>query len=133
MRAVKLTIGLILCIATGFSAKALEGTASPCSGTELLSGKVFKEDSRKPLQNVTVTAILLNKKEKFTYTDTDGEFGLEELKPGIYKIIFEKDGYRKVVKDKVTVKTNEPIQMIVEMEYLEYPLVPSPFHFFLVD
>jgi hypothetical protein len=82
------------------------------------------------LQNVTVTAILLNKKEKFTFTDTDGEFGIEELKPGTYKIIFEKDGYRKVVRDKVNIRTNEPIELNIEMEYLEYNLFPLTIPFF---
>jgi len=135
MRAIKPLLMFFLLL-TGFSAMATvepESNPAPAIGTENLFGKVFKEDSRRPLQNVTVTAILLNKKEKFTFTDTDGEFGIEELKPGTYKIIFEKDGYRKVVRDKVNIRTNEPIELNIEMEYLEYNLFPSPFHFFLVD
>ena len=76
---------------------------------------------------------MLNKKEKYTITDTEGEFGIEELKPGMYKFIFEKDGYRRVVKERVNIKLNEPIELNIEMEYLTYNMVPSPFRFLLVD
>jgi hypothetical protein len=134
MKAVRLTLTSLF-IFIGGAASALD--ASPENdksiGTEAVFGKVFREDSKKPIQNVTVTAILLNRKEKYTITDTEGEFGIDELKPGTYKIIFEKDGYRKVVKEKVNIRQNEPMELNVEMEFLNYNLVPSPFHFFLVD
>jgi hypothetical protein len=99
--------------------------------TEMVFGKVFSDETSKPLKDVTITAVLLNKKEKYTISDADGEFGLSELKPGVYKIIFEKDGYRKIVKDKVTVKANSQIEMNIEMEQnMYFDLAPSPLHFF---
>jgi Carboxypeptidase regulatory-like domain len=97
--------------------------------TESVYGKVIHEDSNKPLRDVIVTAILLNKKEKFTITDNDGLFGINELKPGTYKLIFEKDGYKKVIKDKVNIKANASLELNVEMDYQGFDLSPSPFHF----
>ena len=48
--------------------------------------------------------------------------------------IFEKDGYRKVVKEKVTIKANTPIELNIEMEQgLFFDLAPSPLHFFQAD
>jgi Carboxypeptidase regulatory-like domain len=83
------------------------------------------------LKDVTITAVLLNKKEKYTISGIDGEYGLSELKPGVYKIVFEKDGYRKVVKEKVTIKANTQIELNIEMEQgLYFDLAPSPLHFF---
>ncbi|HLO79740.1 MAG TPA: carboxypeptidase-like regulatory domain-containing protein [Chitinophagaceae bacterium] len=100
-------------------------------GTEMVFGKIFSDETSKPLKDVTITAVLLNKKEKHTISDADGEFGLNELKPGVYKIIFEKDGYRKIVKDKVTVKANSQIELNIEMEQnMYFDLAPSPLHFF---
>ncbi len=99
--------------------------------TEMVFGKIFSDETSKPLKDVTITAVLLNKKEKYTISDADGEFGLSELKPGVYKIIFEKDGYRKIVKDKITVKANSQIELNIEMEQnMYFDLAPSPLHFF---
>jgi hypothetical protein len=99
--------------------------------SEMVFGKIFSDETSKPLKDVTITAVLLNKKEKYTISDADGEFGLTELKPGVYKIIFEKDGYRKIVKDKITVKANSQIELNIEMEQnMYFDLAPSPLHFF---
>ena len=54
----------------------------------------------------------------------------EEMKPGTYKFVFEKAGYKKVTKEKVVVKTDEAFQLNIEMiENSSYDLMPSPFHF----
>jgi len=96
-----------------------------------VAGNIVDGDSKKPLREVTVTAYSLNKKEKFVLTDEYGRFEFDELKTGIYKIVFEKEGYRKVVKEKVSVKTDETFQMRIEMiEADGFDLMPSPFQFF---
>jgi 5-hydroxyisourate hydrolase-like protein (transthyretin family) len=96
-----------------------------------VSGSIFDGDSKKPLQNVTVTAYSASRKEKFVLTDEFGRFELDELKSGTYKLVFEKEGYRKVVREKVTIKTDETFQMRIEMlESESFDLMPSPFQFF---
>ena len=96
-----------------------------------VAGNIVDGDSKKPLQNVTVTAYSSSKKEKFVITDEYGRFEFDELKSGTYKLVFEKDGYRKVIREKVAIKTDETFQMRIEMiEADGFDLMPSPFQFF---
>ena len=95
-----------------------------------LNGIVIHSDTKKPLKDVCVTAYLSSKKEKVAVTDEEGNFSFDELKPGTYKFIFEKTGFKKVTKEKVIVKTDEGFQLNIEMiENSEIDLMPSPFHF----
>lgn len=95
-----------------------------------LAGIILHGESKKPLKDVTVTAYLISKKEKSVLTDEAGNYGFEELKPGTYKFVFEKSGYKRVTKDKVVVKTDEGFQLNIEMiESKDFDLVPSPLLF----
>ncbi|MCC6289861.1 MAG: carboxypeptidase regulatory-like domain-containing protein [Chitinophagaceae bacterium] len=97
-----------------------------------INGVVLDMDSKKPLKDVNVTAILQSKKEKIVTTDVNGGYTIIMLKPGTYRLIFEKEGYKKVIKEKVEVKENSPLQINVELpEYV--PISdrgPSAWHFF---
>ena len=95
-----------------------------------LAGVILHGESKKPLKDVTVTAYLISKKEKAVFTDEAGSYGFEELKPGTYKFVFEKSGYKRVTKDKVVVKTDEAFQLNIEMiESKDFDMVPSPLLF----
>lgn len=107
-----------------------------CGGTnidvQLVNGTVLDMDSRKPLKDVNITAILQSKKEKVVSTDVNGGFSFIMLKPGTYKLVFEKEGYKKVIKEKVEVKEKTPLQINVEMPQF-IPISergPSAWHFF---
>ena len=96
-----------------------------------VTGSVMDAESKKPLKEVTVTAYLTSKKEKIVISDEFGHFDLDELKSGIYKFVFEKEGYRKVTREKINIKSDETFQMRIEMiESEDFDLMPSPFHFF---
>ena len=95
-----------------------------------LAGTVIHNDSKKPLKDVCVTAFLSTKKEKLTFTGEDGNFSFEELKPGKYKFIFEKNGFKKVTKEILIITTDDAFQMNIEMiELNDFDIIPSPFHF----
>lgn len=95
-----------------------------------INGLVTHSESKKPMKDVTVTAYLVSKKEKLVLTDDAGTFSFDELKPGTYKFVFEKAGFKRVTKEKVVVKTDEAFQLNIEMiETTQYDLAPSPFHF----
>ncbi len=95
-----------------------------------LAGVILHGESKKPIKDVVVTAYLISKKEKSVYTDETGNYGFEELKPGTYKFVFEKSGYKRVTKEKVVVKTDEGFQLNIEMiENKDFDLVPSPLLF----
>lgn len=95
-----------------------------------LAGVILHGESKKPIKDVVVTAYLVSKKEKSVSTDETGNYGFEELKPGTYKFVFEKSGYKRVTKEKVVVKTDEAFQLNIEMiENKDFDLVPSPLLF----
>ncbi|HUM96627.1 MAG TPA: carboxypeptidase-like regulatory domain-containing protein [Chitinophagaceae bacterium] len=126
----KQKLSLLLFASFGLlSARANIG--DPGNGTskkDELNGVVVHAETKKPLKDVSITAILVSKKEKTTATDDDGNFNFDQLKPGTYKFIFEKSGYRKVTKEKIIIKTDEAFQMNIEMmEAEEYDIMPSPF------
>jgi 5-hydroxyisourate hydrolase-like protein (transthyretin family) len=95
-----------------------------------VNGTVLNGEDKKPIEGVSITAILSSKKEMVVQTDEDGNYVFDELKPGIYKFVFEKTGYKKITKEKVVVKTDEAFLLKVEMLLEEeIDLMPSPFHF----
>jgi hypothetical protein len=104
---------------------------NPGKSINEVAGNIYDGDSKKALREVTVTAYSANKKEKFVITDEFGRFEFDELKTGIYKLVFEKEGYRKVIREKVSVKADETFQMRIEMiEADGFDMMPSPFQFF---
>jgi uncharacterized membrane protein len=125
-----MAIGLL-----GFAVAKANAGPEPSSCSEKgkkndLAGIILHSESKKPLKDVIVTAYLVSKKEKAVQTDETGNYGFEELKPGTYKFVFEKTGYKKVTKEKVVVKTDEAFQLNIEMiESKEFDIVPSPLLF----
>lgn len=108
------------------SANADPGTGSK---NEMI-GVVLHAESKKPLKEVTVTAYLnTSKKEKIVLTNPEGGFNFDELKPGTYRFVFEKTGFKKVTREKIVIKTDETFQLQVEMiEMGDYDILPSPFN-----
>ena len=97
---------------------------------EDIMGSVLNSEGKKPLKDVSVTAYLSSKKEKVVITDGSGTYSFDDLKPGVYKFVFEKEGFKKVVKEKVCVKVDEGFQMDIEMVTdTEADVMPSPSHF----
>ncbi|MBC7874952.1 MAG: carboxypeptidase regulatory-like domain-containing protein [Ferruginibacter sp.] len=95
-----------------------------------LNGTVIHSESKKPLRDVSVTAVLISKKEKIVLTEEDGGYAFDELKPGTYKFIFEKAGFKKITREKVVIKTDEAFQLNIEMiENSDFDIMPSPFQF----
>ncbi len=96
----------------------------------LVNGTVVHADNKKPMKGVSITAVLASKKEKTALTDEGGSFNFDELKPGTYKFIFEKAGYKKITKENITIKEDDTYQLNVEMiEQDSFDIIPSPFSF----
>jgi len=95
-----------------------------------INGNVIQVENKKPVKEVNITAYLDSKKEKVVSSDDTGNYAFDDLKPGTYKFVFEKMGFKKVVKDKVVIKTDESFQLNIEMiANNEYDLAPTPLHF----
>ena len=111
------------------AANANTGWPNPGEGKkDEINGLVIHSVTKKPVKDVCVTAVLVSKKEQVVATDEYGGYNFNELKPGTYKFIFEKSGYRKITKEKVVIKTDEAFQLNIEMiEAPEFDIIPSPF------
>ena len=95
-----------------------------------IMGSVIGVEGKRPLKDVCITAYLCSKKEKVVITDGTGAYAFDDLKPGVYKFVFEKEGYKKVVKEKVIVKVDEGFQLDIEMlQDSSTDVMPSPSHF----
>ena len=128
----RLLLLFAICIVGCLQSKAADiDPRNPGKSINEVAGNIFDGESKKALKEVTVTAYSANKKEKFVITDEFGRFEFDELKTGTYKLVFEKEGYRKVIKHNVSVKTDETFQLRIEMlEADGFDLMPSPFQFF---
>src|SRR5688500_472692 len=91
-----------------------------------IAGNIYNAETRKPIKDVSITAYLSTKKEKIVITDVNGTYAIDGLKAGTYKFVFEKDGFKKVTKEKVVIKTDEAFQLNIEMiENQAFDLMPS--------
>ncbi|MBS1574051.1 MAG: carboxypeptidase regulatory-like domain-containing protein [Bacteroidetes bacterium] len=121
---------LLICMAIFGVMAAKANTIKPGIGKKNDINGSVTEENKKPVREVNVTAYLASRKEKVVATNEEGNYAFDDLKPGTYKFVFEKLGYRKVVKDKVIIKTDESFQMNIEMiQNNDFDLVPTPFHF----
>ena len=136
----KLKTILLSCLLVFISAIAKANTdplntdpsdAGETSKKDEINGGVYHIETKKPLTNVSVTAYLsANKKEKIILSDNNGNYAFDDLKPGTYKFVFEKNGFKKVTREKIIIKTDEGFQLNVEMsEEKDFDFVPGAFHF----
>ena len=96
-----------------------------------MSGVVVEAETGKPIKDVNVTAYSVTKKEKVTTSNANGSFTLTDLKPGVYKFVFQKEGFEKVIREKMILKPCEGYQLNIQMSAEEniFDLVPSPLRF----
>ena len=96
-----------------------------------MNGVVLEAETGKPMKDVNITAYSSTKKEKVTVSNANGSFSLVDLKPGIYKFVFQKEGFEKVIREKMILKPNEGYQLTIQMTQEEslFDVVPSPLRF----
>lgn len=123
-----LTFSLLLgSLIAGATDNLPPGTAEANIEKSDVAGGVVDNESKKPLGNVNVTAYSNNKKEKAVVTDIEGNFSFEDLKLGTYKFVFEKEGYKKVTKEKTITRENEGVQLNINMqEHNSFDFMPGP-------
>ena len=124
------TLLLIFTFVFGSLISKANGNDPKTGKKEDIMGSVVNAEGKKPLKDVSVTAYLSSKKEKVVITDGTGTYAFDDLKPGVYKFVFEKEGYKKVVKEKVCVKVDEGYQLDIEMAQDNADdMMPSLSHF----
>lgn len=124
---------LLLLFFTGaaFLAKAnTTNTGEESTHKADILGGVYSLDSKQPLSSVTVTVYAEDKKQEVVFTNASGLYAFDDLKAGTYKFVFEKDGYKKVTREKVMVQPDAGAQLNIEMaKHASYEFIPGPFHF----
>ena len=129
----KLLLFTCLFIFTSVIAKAntITSEADETNKKNDINGWVYHNETKKPLNNVSVTAYFAsNKKEKVVVSDGNGNYAFNDLRPGTYKFVFEKDGYKKVTREKIIIKTDDGFQLNIEMmEEKDFDFVPGAFNF----
>jgi hypothetical protein len=129
----KLLLLTVLFCAVAFVSRA--NATPPGTGTEEnkkvdIAGGVMHSETKKPLGNVNVIAYSSSKKEKTVQTDGNGNYYFNDLKPGTYKLVFEKDGFKKVTRDKVTIRSDEGCQLNITMDEEDaFQILPGLFYF----
>lgn len=111
---VRLLLLTIIFCASAIMASANGGTEGNKKND--IAGGVIHSETRKPLGSVNVVAYSASKKEKSVLTDNNGNYSFNDLKPGTYKLVFEKDGFKRVTKDKVIIRSDEGCQLNIEMD-----------------
>lgn len=89
--------------------------AAKASDEVEVAGRVVDADTKKPIREVVITALHTATKEQSILTNVGGSYAFGELKPGTYKITFQAEGYKKIVKEKIVVKPNSTVLMNIEM------------------
>lgn len=81
-----------------------------------LTGRV-SDPSGASLQDTTVTVTRVDTGEqRVVKTNSDGDWEARFLSPGIYRLVFEGRGFKKLMRDGVSVTTAEMITVNVQME-----------------
>lgn len=128
----KIKLLFLGCMATGASLSAIanNGTGEESTRKSDMMGCVLNSETKKPLKDVCITAYMASKKEQVIVTNEHGNYSFENLRPGVYKFVFQKDGYKRVTKEKVFIKTDNGFQMNIEMpENEDFNFMPGAFSF----
>ncbi len=126
-----IAFALLAAVTAGAADDPINGGENDVKRNDVVGG-VFHNESKKPLGKVSVTVYSATKKEKVVVvTDNNGNYSFNDLNPGSYKFVFEKDGYRKVVKTKTINKINAASMLNIQMEqHSTFDFMPGPSHFF---
>jgi 5-hydroxyisourate hydrolase-like protein (transthyretin family) len=85
-------------------------------GDPMIAGIVTDATTKKPVADVTITAIhTTSKTEHIISTDANGNFKIAQLPLGNYKFKFEKDNYKPLEKTNITVKQESSTKVNVEI------------------
>lgn len=107
----KFTKILLVLFFSVFFLSALSTTWAQSVGT--LKGKVIDENEKFPLPTVGIT---VKDAKKFYATNTDGEYFIEDIPAGVYKVTFELAGYlAETIKD-VTITAGQATELNVSLQ-----------------
>lgn len=85
-------------------------------GEPVISGTVIDANSKKPLADVSITAVhSITKAEHTVLTDINGNFKIPQLPIGSYKFKFEKEQYKSAEKNNISIKQDNTTKLNIEL------------------
>ena len=116
MRKLLLTAAVILTGQLAFANGGVEKKGDP-----VIAGNVTDAATKKPVSDVTITAIhSVTKTEHTISTDVNGNFKIAQLPIGTYKFKFEKDNYKPLEKTNIVIKQESTTTTKVNVEIINY-------------
>ncbi|OJT20665.1 VWA domain-containing protein [Archangium sp. Cb G35] len=90
--------------------------SAPALADSVIIGRVVAADTKKPISDVVVTATSPNLMgEQVVVTDTDGNFRIPQLPPGVYTLRFDKESYRPFSRSDIQLRLDRTVRVNVEM------------------
>jgi len=127
-RLLLIAIGCILSVLS--HARTTPPETVEMTGKTDIAGGVIHAETKKPIANVSITAYSTEKKEKITLTDANGNYNFNELKSGTYKLVFQKDGFKTITREKVSIREDNSSSLNIEMsEEKGFQILPAQLFF----
>jgi hypothetical protein len=95
---------------------AFANTGNEKKGDPNVYGTIVESGTKKPISDVTITAIHATTKAEHTiFTDINGNFKIAQLPSGSYKFKFEKENYKSTEKANIVIKQELTTKLNVEL------------------
>jgi hypothetical protein len=94
----------------------LMGSTALAQGTSVLIGTAVDAATKKPLQDVVVTATSpALQGEQVVLTDASGQYRIPQLPSGVYTLRFDREAYKPLERGNITVRLDHSVRLNVEM------------------
>nr|WP_244237341.1 YfbK domain-containing protein [Corallococcus llansteffanensis] len=99
-----------------FAAPVLAQPDAGTVGTSVIIGTVIDSSTKKPVADVVVTATSpAMQGEQTVVTDTQGNYRIPQLPPGVYTLRFEKESFKPYARPEIQLLRNRTIRVNVEL------------------
>jgi outer membrane receptor protein involved in Fe transport len=102
--------------ATGVVVVASLSYGTAAYADSVIVGQVVSAESKKPLQDVVVTATSPNLQgEQVVVTDAQGQYRIPQLPPGVYTLRFDKESFKPFSRPEIQLRLDRTIRVNVEV------------------
>ncbi len=102
--------------ATGVVVVASLSYGTAAYADSVIVGQVVSAESKKPVQDVVVTATSPNLQgEQIVVTDAQGQYRIPQLPPGVYTLRFDKESFKPFSRSEIQLRLDRTIRVNVEL------------------
>ncbi|WNG25407.1 TonB-dependent receptor [Cystobacter fuscus] len=97
-------------------ALGLAGSGALAQGTSVILGTVTDAATHEPVVDVVVTATSPNLQgEQTVVTDSQGQYRIPQLPPGVYALRFDKEAYKPLSRERINLRLDYSVRVNVEL------------------